>query len=593
LELSYDAKEVMFAWTERKGKNWSPESCFHIFKMNVDGTNLVQLTDGSWNDFDPCYLPNGRICFISERIGGFGRCHGRPVPTYTLHTMRADGSDIMPISWHDTNEWHPSVDNDGMIIYTRWDYVDRDSDVAHHIWHTFPDGRNPRSYHGNYPENRNSRPWMELANRSIPDSKRYVAVAAPHHGQNYGSIILIDLREEDDRSCSQLKRVTPEVKFPEAERGRQAYGQPWALSENYFLCVYDPDSRNHGLCLLDGFGNKIMIDSCGIMPCLDPIPLRPRKMPPIIPSQTKQAVEDRKNGKMSPVGIVTVMNIYESEFPFPEGTEVTHLRIVNIFSKATIKSNNPNIGHAAQSLCRGVLGTVPVEKDGSAHFYMPAGTDVYFQALDKNRVVVQTMRSGTYVHPGETLNCLGCHEHKSKPLVQINRKVPLALQRKPSKITREVEGSYPLSFPRLVQPVLDKKCLPCHEKKKEDKTVKKKPPSLRGDKFGKHGWSEAFAALNRYAWGKSGGNGAIRRNGRSYSLPYKDCSSAARLYQMLKKGHNDVKLTDIEMRRIMLWLDCNSNFYGAYKETEKQQKGEVVKPEFGLPPWIAFDQLVR
>jgi Tol biopolymer transport system component len=100
--LSFDAKTVAFAYAERTARNpkldkecWSPEQSFHVFKMNLDGTGLVQLTDGPWNDFDPCFLPNGRFVFLSERRGGFCRCGGRPVTTYTLHSMNADGSNIV------------------------------------------------------------------------------------------------------------------------------------------------------------------------------------------------------------------------------------------------------------------------------------------------------------------------------------------------------------------------------------------------------------------------------------------------------------------------------------------------------------------
>jgi hypothetical protein len=99
----------------------------------VDGSNLVRLTDGNFDDFDPCWLPNGRIVFISTRRHGFGRCHGRPVPAYTMSSMKPDGSDLIPIDFHETNEWQPSVDNHGMIVYTRWDYVDRDHSAAHHM----------------------------------------------------------------------------------------------------------------------------------------------------------------------------------------------------------------------------------------------------------------------------------------------------------------------------------------------------------------------------------------------------------------------------------------------------------------------------
>lgn len=142
LDLDYDGRTLLFAFTEAEHElppgvvcdtnlwteadaarspkhafyHFRPETCYHLFRLNVDGTGLTQLTDGPWNDFDPCFLPNGRIAFISTRIGGQLRCGFRPDPAYTLHAMQPDGSDIIPLSFHDTNEWHPSVDHDGMIV---------------------------------------------------------------------------------------------------------------------------------------------------------------------------------------------------------------------------------------------------------------------------------------------------------------------------------------------------------------------------------------------------------------------------------------------------------------------------------------------
>ncbi|NQU55581.1 MAG: hypothetical protein HQ522_23935, partial [Bacteroidetes bacterium] len=330
LDLDYNGEEILFAyteakdvhenglwkeqyWTKKEAKKdnkvqyyWDQSTSYHIFKANANGTELTQLTDGKFNDFDPCFLPNGRITFIFERRGGFLRCGARPNPTFTLHGMMADGSDIIPLSYHETNEWGPSVNNNGMVVYTRWDYVDRDSDIAHHIWHTYPDGRDPRSYHGNYPEKRESRPWMEMSIRAIPNSNKYVAVAAPHHGENYGSLVMIDLNKEDDRSTNQLLRITPEAHFPEAElrpgvsqkKGKhnpkgEVYGSPWPLSEEFYLAVYDTEQEKYGVYLVDCFGNKILLYRDNEFACLDPMPLRKRKKPITIPIQTTQAKVDK------------------------------------------------------------------------------------------------------------------------------------------------------------------------------------------------------------------------------------------------------------------------------------------------------------
>jgi len=300
-----------------------------------------------------------------------------------------------------------------------------------------------------------------------------------------------------------------------------------------------------------------------------------------------QALIDATADAEATGGTVTVLNVYESELPWPDKTKITALRMINIFPKDNSVANEPAVGVAAQSLCRGVLGTVPVEADGSAHFRMPSGVSVYFQALDEQGLAVQTMRSATYLHAGENLTCIGCHEGKSRAARGGGSHRPLAVQRPPSTIEPEVEGSYPLTFPRLVQPVLDRKCVACHDQEKS-----KKAPCLRGDRFQKNGWSEAFQSLRKFAWGMSGGNGVALKEPQ-YSTPGRNGAQASQLYPLLVQGHYDVKLTPSELRRITLWLDCNSNFFGAYHKLDQQSHAEVVRPKLGVPPEIPFERLSR
>jgi hypothetical protein len=625
-ELDWDARTVYFAWTEAKtGKKqtyrpgdpwfprakftytkrgasyWSPESTYHIFKASIDPVSgsaadgtLVQLTDGSCNDLDPCVLPNGRIVFISERRGGYGRCHGAQFPSYTLHAMMPNGADVIPLSYHETNEWHPSVTNEGMIIYTRWDYVDRDADIAHHPWICYPDGRDSRSYHGNYPENNpRVRPNQETHCRAIPGSHKFVAVASPHHGLFYGSMILVDQRVRDDRKCSQIKRITPTEPFAESEGpwSRYAYGSPWPLSEDFYLCVHNPGKNGkftgrHDLYLVDTFGNRIHLATLPDgLNSLDPIPLRPRKRPPVIPTRTQQARADQPSGVPGAKATISVMNVYESEFPLPKDTKIKSIRVVQVHPKATFHMFNPEVGLGKGSLTRSILGTAPVAEDGSCHFEAPVGVPIYFQALDENGIAVQSMRSATYVHKGEQLVCIGCHEDKHK---QINRpRRPIAMRKAPVKLTPEFpEATQPLTFPRLIQPVLDKHCVKCHAKEK-------KACDLSGKKISELGWSESYWSLAPFAWAMAdNGGGACRRhskllprgdgwvvNKRSYSLPGKLGARASKLLALLQKGHYKVKLPAEDLRRITLWLDANSVFYGAYRNLEAQSAGKLVKPE--------------
>jgi len=612
LDLDYDGETIAFAWSEcgevpadadwsgqpwskeraLKFKKpyyyWSPETTYHVFKMRLGENKVAQLTDGAWQDFDPCFLPNGRMAFVSERRGGFLRCGGnRPNPTYTLHAMMRDGSDIIALSAHETNEWNPSVNRDGMIAYTRWDYVDRDNDISHHLWLCTPDGRDPRSFHGNYPRSRESRPWMEMSIRAVPGSNRYVAVAAPHHGYNYGSLVLIDQSQADDGAMRQVRRLTPEAHFPEAEaapgkphgKGHhkpngETYGSPWPLSEEFHLCVYDPGHANYGIYLIDCFGNRELLWRDPDITCLDPIPLRARPRPPVLPSATCQAKVDRIPGQ-SDTATVAIVNVYESDFKWPDDAKVAAIRVVQLFPKSTYHMNEPKIGRGNESLARGVVGTAPVESDGSAYFEAPVDVPIYFQALDERGRAIQSMRSATYLHAGERLSCVGCHESKQRG-PQNDGAVPLAWQRKPSLLKPEAEGSFPLSFPRLVQPVLDRHCVDCHAT--ESAAGTKGVKDLSGKIIDKRGWSAGFVNLWRYAWAWNGANGIVQKEG-ARSTAGKIGAQASRLTGLLESDHHGVDISPEDLRRVTLWLDCNSNFFGTYQELEKQGRGERVLPK--------------
>lgn len=601
-DLSCDGRQLAFAYVECRGDtehrhhtnpaegHWDAGRCYHIFTVGVDGSGLAQLTDGGWNDFDPCWLPNGRIAFISERRGGYLRC-GRVCPTYTLYDMAPDGGDITCLSFHETNEWHPSVTNDGLIVWTRWDYVDRHGCTAHAPWVTTLDGRDPRPVHGNYAP-RNLRPDMELDCRAIPGSERLIATAAPHHGQAYGSLILIDPRAPDDDAMGPVRRITPEVGFPESQGGAQVYGTPWALSEDYYLCVYDAAMQadagiqggrfipgNYGIYLVDAFGNRELIYRDPEIGCLSPIPLRARPMPRVAVELTQRGPETDPAQRPSlapsecqPEGTLALVNVYEGLKPWPAGTQITHLRVLQLLPMTVPSGEPPHETALRQAWARDsvvpvryVLGTVPVEADGSAHFTAPANRELFFQALDAQGLAVQSMRSATHLRAGEHLMCVGCHTSKSRsPLPTMA--MPLALARPPSRIEPDVDGSNPFSYPRLVQPVLDRHCVECHADQAD------RAPNLgREPLVGR--WYASYANLvDKY--------GFTDYADGYRTLPGRFGARASKLYALLQQGHYDVNLPADDLHRLTLWLDCASMFYGVYERegAEAQLRGEIVRP---------------
>lgn len=580
LSLSFDAKTIYFAFAERapeKPEYYSEQrQGFHIYRMDADGSHLRQLTDGLFDDFDPCELPDGDIAFMSTRRGGFGRCHNpwEPLPTYTLHRMEPGGENIRTLSFHETNEWHPSVLNDGRVVYTRWDYVDRSAAHFHGLWASFPDGSNPVSLFGSYTQRINAC----YQPRAIPGSNKIVFVAGAHHADVGGSLVVVDPSRtsfdprtgEDD--FSSLESLTPEVCFPEAPGWPSSYfHSPWPLSENYYLVSFSFDplpgmgpgvkqDTETGLYLFDRFGNmELLYREAGIS-SMYPIPLRSRPVPPRLPSTL--------DPKLGGEGEFLLANVNQSLFPLPEGRPVNHLRVFQILPKSeTHVANQPRLGYANAESARLLLGTVPVEKDGSAYFRAPARVPVCFQAVDAEGRAVQGMRSLTYLQPGERRGCVGCHE-PSGTTVPVER--TLASVREPSRIEPGPDGSMPWSYPRLVQPILDQHCVACHGEGGN-------APDLRGAPMGTFTISyESLKPYTRwYEWGDSTISVIATKPGE---MPA-DVSPLAKIWDAPQ--HKDIiQLSDEEKRRVYLWLDGNASFYGAYSHAEQvaQRQGEAIPP---------------
>jgi cytochrome c553 len=213
---------------------------------------------------------------------------------------------------------------------------------------------------------------------------------------------------------------------------------------------------------------------------------------------------------------------------------------------------------------------VPVEADGSDYFKAPAYRELFFQLVDDRGMAVQSMRSGTAIRDGEKLVCQGCHEPKHKTADKA-ASMPLALLREPSIPKPDVDGSNPFSYPRLVQPVLDRNCTACHEKNPKSPNLARLPIQNK--------WYASYNSLIQYAFTSYGS-----KNGWNDPLwyrtnPGKFGARASKLVQLLDKGHYDVKLSQEDFHRITLWLDSASMFYGVFeKETgEAQLRGDIVK----------------
>lgn len=603
-EVSYDGRRILFSYCHVEEAPPNREAhgdvFYHLYEIAADGSGLRQLTDGPFDDFSPCCLPDGKLLFLSTRRGGFHRCGRGPCPVYTLAAAESDGSNPHPISYHETHEWDPAVLGDGRVIYTRWDYVDRHAVHYQQLWTTRPDGTDVRAYYGN----NTLHPVGVWEARPVPGSHRVIATAAAHHAMTAGSIILLDVRRGLD-GLEPITRLTPDALFPESEAavirapgGRwhapvgvqgpvavppeaarwpgHCYRSPWPLSEKYFLAAYSFDSlvgeptgnppNMFGIYLVDCFGNKELLYRDLNIASLWPLPLGARPRPRAVPS-----VREGPQGRQ---GTFLVQDVYAAWPPLPTGS-VKRLRIAQVLPKSTPHINSPPVGIPNASPGKQVLGTVPVEPDGSAYFAAPAGVPLAFQALDELGQAVQVMRSVAYLQPGEHASCVGCHEPRTT--APASRRLAMALDRPPSPITPGPDGSRPFSYPHLVQPVLDRHCVRCHSREKPEGGV-----VLTGEPAGQYTVSyNALASRVSYsAWG--GKPGDFRQvNSEPLARPGFFGARGSRLMSLLLEGHYEVSLSREDIRRLATWMDTNALFYGTFDpadQARQQRGGRIAGP---------------
>ncbi|MBI4581764.1 MAG: discoidin domain-containing protein [Planctomycetes bacterium] len=590
-ELSFDAKKLLFAYcryyphiagTEKADKTKLPEDAFyHIFEMNVDTGEWRRLTSGRYDDFNARCLPNGEIVFLSTRKGqaihvdktytsatsssvlpdSFVRCGGdnhRPVPVFTLHAMNADGEDLRPISAFENFEWFPSVASDGRILYARWDYIDRFNGPFMSLWSTNPDGTNAQLVYGNYTKS----PQCIFEASAIPNSRRLVFTASAHHSITGGALALLD-RTRGTEGQASLTRLTPEVCYPEAEGWRPMYyASPFPLSEEHFLVSWSDrplpphavvkDDRNpvnaSGIYLYDAFGSLTLLHRDPAISSVYPIAMRPRPRPTTLANHV--------DWSRPRTGRFLVQDVYQGLAGIERGT-VKRIRVIAVPPKVQPHMNTPSLGISKEEPGKYVLGTAPVEADGSTLLEVPAGVPVMFQALNGDGLAIQTMRSLTYVQPGQTLSCIGCHE--SREAAPKAGRIPLAAARGTGRLTPGPEGSWPLRYDRLVQPVLDRQCVSCHSPRGGQQEAVSF--DLTADK--------SYDSLMSYA----DGDLSKRAFERDASLVGDCVAQNSKLLEFLTRGdgHQGVRLDPESFERLVTWMDLYAPIRGSFSEEQEER----------------------
>jgi hypothetical protein len=600
-----------------------------LYEAALDGSQIVQLTDDPyWSDFEPAYTARGDVVFASDRGGTAPQCgsvtydHSNP-NLYLLSrgpvrlvTSPADGlaryepsPAIRKFTDSKDLDRYPHSLDDGRIVYTHWEYQERHFMEVHSLWTARPDGTmSDALFKQHLPA-----PLALRTARSIPGTSKLVAVASGHHTFSYGPVVTIDPTHGLNNE-SGLRVVTPGIKPQEGPMaGRPVdsggvadagglYRSPWAVNDECFLVAYayprpsctapaGVDSNGFGIYLIDVYGNRELLHRDPLLSCASPIPLRPRLRPPLLPDVTDvgEAIRaDEGAGPDEPAGkaVCYVADVYRGMPEIARGS-IKHLRIAQHVpwpydpqrgtqDYISGEAYQSQIAFKSWSPVR-VIGTVPVERDGSAQFTVPTDTAIYFQALDDRGMEVRRMRSFVSLKPGEVRSCHGCHEsqHWTPPA---NAGAGLAMLRTPSAPSPPAWGADRLlGYEWLVQPILDRHCTECHGAESPDGGVDlsavRAPDGLLKSYhtlMGSQGDGKTTAAVLVST--------ADRFSNASVTQPKQFGSHRSRLTCVLIDDplHLErVKLSPDEWTALVTWVDANAPYHDGFLNK---------RPECGGPP---------
>ena len=552
--LHWDARRFLFAFGNGSD-SWDGGPSYHVYEANVDGSGLRQLTRGPKNDCEPIYLPNGQIGFTSDRSEHFVMCGGdRHSPT--LFAMGADGSGVRQLSFNVFNDFTPSVLPDGRILYGRWEYNERSVTSLHNPFTMNPDGTMVAPYYGNA----TIRPNVIMFPRPVPGSHKVMALFTAHHGQTHGAVGLIDARRGIDGPAP-LTVLTPGVPITghEAEDSRGGwFSDPMPLSETTWLCSYTPTllpwlEWTWAIYVADRHGNLALVYRDPTISCAEPVPLVARPRPHVVPPRGADAPgADRAEATLM------VADVYAGLDGVPRG-EARYLRILEDVPRKGVHHGGVVCTSGTQIFTiKRVLGTVPVEPDGSAHFTVPADRNVYFEVLDEKHREMQRMRSVVCLRPGETRACVGCHEPRNAtPPATVDRAVRRALDRAPSRPVPPPWGTQIVSFLRDVQPVLNAKCVACHTHDRQTNRVILTDDLTDQFTIGYEELLPYLSVANAMRWDHP--EDVYARP------PYTYGSKVSRLTRLLEAGHYGVTLNDDQGQRLLNWIDANGVYYDTYE----------------------------
>ena len=558
-EISFDGKRVIFSMRMNK------EDDYHIYEIGIDGSNLKQLTSAKGvSDIDPLYLPDGGIVFTSTRQPKYCMCNRHIMGN--LFRMESDGANITQIGVSTLFEGHSTMLNDGRILYDRWEYVDRNFGDAQGLWTVNPDGTKHSIYYGN----NTASPGAVIDGRQIPGTDLVLCIFSSCHDRPWGSLAIIDRKKGVDGKEPVVK-IYPEEALNLVANGDLdtfkwvqsfRYEDPFPMNKEWFLVsrtLYKYPEWNNQAC-----GYKQGIFLVGMDGSEELLIEGERSVfdPHIVESSAKPVTLPMMRNFTSDKGQFYVVNVYEGTHM--QGIEkgvAKWLRVIESPEKRSWTHGGwSGQGEQAPALNwhsfenKQILGEVPIEEDGSVNFMVPAGKHVYFQLLDKDKKMIQSMRSGVSLMPGEVNGCVGCHEDRISILMPTPKR-PIALTKKPVELEKFM-GMEPFkfSFMEHVQPIMDRRCVKCHDFDKKDR--QKVVLAKDMNQFFNAAYINLY--VNKVVGLIGGGPADIQQ-------PYSWGSHNSRLSQIIEGDHHGVKLTQKEKEWLYAWMDLNGVYYPVYE----------------------------
>jgi formylglycine-generating enzyme required for sulfatase activity len=559
LQLHCDARRLMFT-----GEN--SKRLHRVYELDLEAPErarkLPLIPDADVDNYAGCWLADDSVLFISNASFIGVPCVVGSSYVGSIYRWYPSDGHIRRLTFDQDHNWYPTQLQDGRVMYLRWEY----SGIVHYVSRLLftmnPDGTGQRELYGS-----NSYwPNALFYARPVPDDPhRFTAVVSGHHGvPRMGELLLFDPtlgRQETQGVVQRLpgrgKTVEPLVKDNLVDDSWPKFLHPWPLGGGTVLtaCKPDPDAL-WGLYLADTFDNLTLIYEEPGQAILEPMPIQPRPRPVLLKDHV-QAGE--KNGR------VKITDIYAGPglAGVPRGT-VHNLRVLTYsFAYRGMGSETDRVGYDGPWDVVRILGTVPVEADGSAYFEVPANTPVSLQPLDAQGRALQLIRSWLTVMPGELQSCSGCHEPQnsgSGPLTRIR-----AMEREPSSITPWYGPARGVSFNREVQPVLDRYCVRCHDGTAGRPDFRLRPGvSIKTKEVyyinANNLFPPAYLALCAFIRSQT------QEGDNRLQTPCNFHVSTTELFQLLEAGHHGVRLDAESWDRLTTWIDLNRPNHGTWSE---------------------------